>query len=263
MSDPSGNQPQLPPVAWLLGRQLIASLKWILLYTAFGTKLDARVGWKRRYPFRRFHGALKMETRCIRGSPREPEFWTKKEFWFDYLSDTGDGTKATYSIAYLCLSNLWTKTYWEATPALKDSYLKLDQFADAQHPAQLPRGEFLLIGGDTSYHLSDYATLHLRFQNPFNWAYDDLTRTSRAVNKKIDDEGSRKNGAIAARSLRSQAITITTRIGRLSQTVSNPVSTRPETRCTQERSSGPQLMLTVLRETSHQVPSVEAPVLTG
>jgi hypothetical protein len=31
-----------PPVAWLLGRQLIASLKWILLYTAFGTKLDAR-----------------------------------------------------------------------------------------------------------------------------------------------------------------------------------------------------------------------------
>ena len=28
--------------AWLLGRQLIASLKWILLYTAFGTKLDAR-----------------------------------------------------------------------------------------------------------------------------------------------------------------------------------------------------------------------------
>ena len=33
---------QLPPVAWLLGRQLIASLKWILLYTAFGSKLDAR-----------------------------------------------------------------------------------------------------------------------------------------------------------------------------------------------------------------------------
>ena len=38
----NNDRKQLPPVAWLLGRQLIASLKWILLYTAFGSKLDAR-----------------------------------------------------------------------------------------------------------------------------------------------------------------------------------------------------------------------------
>ena len=30
------------PVSWLLGRQLIASLKSTLLYTAFGNKIDAR-----------------------------------------------------------------------------------------------------------------------------------------------------------------------------------------------------------------------------
>lgn len=30
------------PVAWLLGRQLVASLKATLLYTAYGPKLEAR-----------------------------------------------------------------------------------------------------------------------------------------------------------------------------------------------------------------------------
>ena len=38
----------------------------------------------------------------------------------------------------------------------------------------LPRGAFLFIGGDTSYHISDYATLADRFQNPFCWASRDL-----------------------------------------------------------------------------------------
>ena len=31
-----------PPVSWLFGRQFIANLKWILLYTAFKGKLDPR-----------------------------------------------------------------------------------------------------------------------------------------------------------------------------------------------------------------------------
>lgn len=246
MSDPSGNQPQLPPVAWLLGRQLIASLKWILLYTAFGTKLDARDWMEAKvYPSDDGTEATEKWKRMHTRIASEPEFWTKGEFWFDYLSDTGDGTKATYSIAYLCLSNLWTKTYWEATPALKDSYLKLDQFADAQHPAQLPRGEFLLIGGDTSYHLSDYATLHLRFQNPFNWAYDDLTADLAGVNKKIDDEESRKTGTnrrpLFAIPGNHDYYDVLDGFRRQFRT---PVSTRPENKVYSKNDlSGPQLML--------------------
>src|ERR1044071_9802428 len=75
------------PVAWLLGKQLLGGLKGILLYTAYGEKLDPR-DWM----------TGKVESFDNNG---------KDEFWFDYLSDAGDGTKAMYSIAYLALSNLW------------------------------------------------------------------------------------------------------------------------------------------------------------
>jgi hypothetical protein len=39
---------------------------------------------------------------------------------------------------------------------------------------ELPRGEFLFIGGDTAYHAADYLSLANRIQRPFNYAYEDL-----------------------------------------------------------------------------------------
>src|SRR5882724_449766 len=62
------------PVAWLLGKQLIGGLKGILLYVAYGEKLDPR-DW--------------MTAEAISFDDE-----SKTEFWFDYLSDAGDGTKA-------------------------------------------------------------------------------------------------------------------------------------------------------------------------
>lgn len=82
------------------------------------------------------------------------------EFWFDYIADSGDGETATYSIAYLCLSDLW----------LRGSTCS---FADPGGAALLPRGAFLFVGGDTTYHVADYNTLVERFQGPFNWAAED------------------------------------------------------------------------------------------
>ena len=75
------------PVAWLLGRQLIASFKRIALYAAFSDKLDPK-DWMR---------------------PKTISFEDDRDeaFWFDYFADTGDGQMATYGIAYLCLSDLW------------------------------------------------------------------------------------------------------------------------------------------------------------
>ena len=81
------------PVAWLFGPQLIGGLKGILLYTAYGEKLDPR-DW--------------MSSEVFHFN--DPEHEQKQEFWFDYLSDVGDGTKAMYSIAYLTLCrSLWTR----------------------------------------------------------------------------------------------------------------------------------------------------------
>jgi hypothetical protein len=97
-------------------------------------------------------------------------------FWFDYLADTGDGQKATYSIAYLCMSDLWV----EPSPQVSAT-VSLDETQDRR--VRLPRGEFLFIGGDTSYHVADYATLANRFQNPFRWAFDDLKRAGKILDE--------------------------------------------------------------------------------
>lgn len=141
------------PVAWLLGRDLIASLQGMLLYTAFGSKLDPRE-WMRAK---------------VTAFKSEPE---QNEFWFDYIADSGDGMTATYSIAYLGLSNLYIENLTEEMPPDGKTTVSLDKENNFQ--SVLPRGEFLLVGGDTSYHLSDYATLGSRFYQPFKWAFDDL-----------------------------------------------------------------------------------------
>ena len=47
----------------------------------------------------------------------DPDFWNKlqpgdqtvKEFWFDYIADSGDGQMGVYNVACLCMSDLWMK----------------------------------------------------------------------------------------------------------------------------------------------------------
>jgi hypothetical protein len=82
------------PVAWLLGRQLMGSLKRTLLYTAFGNKIDPR-DWMQAEIF--------DHSDSLTGDGDAGA----EEFWFDYISDTGDGMKATYSVAYLSAGDLW------------------------------------------------------------------------------------------------------------------------------------------------------------
>ncbi|HEY6122026.1 MAG TPA: hypothetical protein VIV66_18860 [Pyrinomonadaceae bacterium] len=139
------------PVAWLLGRQLISSVKWMLLYAAYQGRLDPR-NW------------MHSELYSFRSS-------ADKEFWFDYLADSGDGQRAMYSIAYLCLSDLWVDGSKPEAPRL-NSLVKFAQ--DHPQTFQLPRGQFLFVGGDTAYHIADYPTLAYRFQLPFHWAATDL-----------------------------------------------------------------------------------------
>src|SRR5688572_22035509 len=92
-----------PPVAWLLGRQLIASFKSTMVYTAFGTKIDAR-DWMdaKVYSFDRRQSDRARETfktlypdqpesapveLPIADSAQEESWKQKNEFWFDYISD--------------------------------------------------------------------------------------------------------------------------------------------------------------------------------
>lgn len=169
------------PVAWLLGRQYKATLKWILLYAAFGSKVDPR-DWMQAGvypPPAKPDDAAARDAATPDASVSNAEGWQAHgdEFWFDYISDTGDGMTATYSIAYLCLSDWWTAQRWESLPPEGAAEVAHDPKTGSE--VRLPRGQFLLIGGDTTYHMSDYASLTNRFQTPFRWAFEDLRNSGR------------------------------------------------------------------------------------
>lgn len=153
------------PVRWLLGPQVIASLKYVALYAASKGKLDPR-DWMRAQPI-----FLNEQQRFNAGEQASSD-----EYWFDYFADTGDGQLAMYSIAYLCLSDLWVEA-----DVHTDAVIELGE--PSKSMMKLPRGEFLFVGGDTAYHVADYPTLALRFQAPFKWAYKDLEQE-----RKISDE---------------------------------------------------------------------------
>ena len=133
------------PVGWLLGRDMIAALKYIALYGAFGKKLDPR-DWMQA-------NVTDFADRADGG-----------EFWFDYMADCWDGQRAMYSIAYLCLGDLWLNG---------GNVMHTDPQPDGKEWERLPRGQFLFVGGDTAYHIADYQTLARRFQLPFGWAFQD------------------------------------------------------------------------------------------
>ena len=157
------------PVAWLLGQQLLGGIKGMLLYIAFGAKLDPR-DWMA--PNKRDFAT--------------PEAEAKGEFWFDYMSDVGDGTKAMYGTAYLVLSDLWTNLAGSGT-SLPDGPSPDVSTTHDGRTFSLPRGEFLFVGGDTAYHAADYLSLVNRIQRPFNYAYEDL----KSQNLISDDDARR------------------------------------------------------------------------
>lgn len=189
---PEKKEDFLGPVSWLGGREFIASLKGIIIYAIYGQSKDPRL-WMKSNIF----PAIKEEGevgKVVDPAEKVAEFWVgeakkqwdwkresfevwdeylKKnplrqttaddgEVWFDYIADSGDGQRAVYGVACLCLSDLWlNENDSEVTFSPKKSDTKV----------LLPRGAFLFIGGDTGYYVADYTTLHDRFQLPFRWAF--------------------------------------------------------------------------------------------
>jgi hypothetical protein len=222
----------LKPVAWLGGRDLLANLKYFLLFAAFKGKLDPR-DWMTAAVFPPPDKVLETDiwgkayVDAFNKSYRDVE--TIEEFWFDYFADSGDGMTAGYALAYLCMSDLQVTLPNGSAPSREHTAAgeirsrlargdKLKQIADdyrdtapreitrllyeganrdaiikfiensipgivsfaqpraeaGQRSTTLPRGAFLFVGGDTSYHVADFAGLGLRFQKTFQWAATDL-----------------------------------------------------------------------------------------
>lgn len=149
------------PVSWLMGRELLAGLKWIAAYSFLGDK-QKPTNW--------------MNAEAIK--PPRSNNNASDPYWFDYIADTGDGMSAVYNIAYLCMSELWVDGQNNIGP---NNVALVQDEPCSQH---LPRGEFLFIGGDTAYHIADTASLKERFQTPFNCAALDIIRTGKAVDQR-------------------------------------------------------------------------------
>jgi len=159
----SRSSPPEKPVGWLIGLDLLRKLKAIAIYAAFGDRLDHK-DW--------MTGTLGWVGTDDQPADREAD-WSlplapgASEFWFDYIADSGDGQTAMHNVACLCLSDLHLASNEAATLVKPTTPLP----AGATH---LPRGTFLMIGGDTAYHVADAPTLAERVQRPFAWAQEDL-----------------------------------------------------------------------------------------
>jgi len=70
------------PVAWLLGKQLLNSLKGILLYSAYGGKIDPR-DWMTGKAFRFSKFASGWSCEALPTTPSAVEGTDQEEFWFD------------------------------------------------------------------------------------------------------------------------------------------------------------------------------------
>ncbi|MFO0555075.1 MAG: hypothetical protein U0271_42250 [Polyangiaceae bacterium] len=141
------------PVEWLFGPQLLASLKDIVLDTFFHDRLDA-ADWMS----------------VGRVAFTESDLDEDGALWFDYLADAGDGTMPMYGVAYMALSEF----------ALGGD--KTIQFAKTERisGARLRRGSFLLVGGDTAYHVANTESIAERFRAPFERATRELATERKA-----------------------------------------------------------------------------------
>lgn len=89
---------------------------------------------------------------AIKPEPFDPSFdysAATGDFWFDYLADTGDGWNSTYAMARL---------------------VSQDSIA-AGEAGELPRGRFLVLGGDQVYPFASREDYDDKFLAPFDAAY--------------------------------------------------------------------------------------------
>jgi hypothetical protein len=81
--------------------------------------------------------------------------------WIDFVSDTGDGGRATHTVAQAVLAS------------------RLDVRAHDGTPATLPEADVLLFGGDLAYPGASGAVYQYRFYEPFTMARDPDSRFGR------------------------------------------------------------------------------------
>ncbi|KAG0469979.1 hypothetical protein HPP92_016679 [Vanilla planifolia] len=105
-----------------------------------------------RFDMRMMQAAMnKVPDECKGGDLLYDHFCKKEELWFDFMADTGDGGNSTYAIARL----------------LAQPFIRVK---NGGSKCTLPRGHFLLIGGDLAYPNPSAFTYESRLFLPFEYA---------------------------------------------------------------------------------------------
>lgn len=87
---------------------------------------------------------------------RQKKSSDSEDFFFDFIADTGDGWNSTYSIAHL----------------LSRDKLNIQTTRNSTEKISLPRGKFLIIGGDAVYPGASDEEYRNRLVRPFSYAWD-------------------------------------------------------------------------------------------
>jgi hypothetical protein len=134
-------------------------LKKTLLYSLFADQLDPR-DW--------------MSGAVLEAPSGADTAGGRREYWFDFVCDTGDSQRAAYSLGYLLHGDLFVDDphgALRAEPFRAASSRLAVSATPSPGAVPLPRGEFLFVGGDTAYSVADERTIQERLVAPFDYAH--------------------------------------------------------------------------------------------
>ncbi|MBL4772833.1 MAG: metallophosphoesterase [Alcanivoracaceae bacterium] len=138
-----------PMVPWFSPIILLKTVKDLVLSKIVGSQLDTR---ELQSVNEDAQDATQKQFNC-----KIAKFYTvqdnQEDFYFDFIADTGDGWDSTYTIASL----------------LSRDYLLVN---DDNKIKKLPRGDFLLMGGDEVYPGPSEAAYEARLIKPYQHAWD-------------------------------------------------------------------------------------------
>jgi hypothetical protein len=155
-------------VRWYGSSGLFRQLRRIARLIWEGDVIDAR-DWMQPNALVYAKGRLSSQLDSAHWTEGEPDSPEDGAIWFDYVADTGDDWHATHDIAFLSHGDLWVDPPPALTPGTPVNTL-------GQGTPDLPRGEFLIFGGDTAYYVASAHAIRERVVDPFDTAYQERYR---------------------------------------------------------------------------------------
>lgn len=157
MTDNRNQIKKLPMVGWLNPKELARTGLEVLLSNLFGKYADRRLTEAALHP-------LAEDEDFFYTLGEESSSEKDGDFWFDYVSDVGDGWDSTYSVAYYLAEN--------------ELILK---HQNQEHLTK--KGKLLIFGGDEVYPSASPQAYQERLINPYQAAFYQDCRKAKKNNK--------------------------------------------------------------------------------